>query len=345
MSKRYIAVCFGVLLFTVSCAGLFFWLADGELGKAVRTVSVNQNAFIANHPESAASVQNSPDQAQELPALPRDERVADIQIDGAVRVDMNGNLVLDRQLRRFLDFFIGLAPGREYEPAMKLRMRAVMAANGVPGAVQAEVLDILDQYLAYRDASGQMELQAATDSADIFAAFDTVYRMRRTYLGPDVAEGFYGAEERRLRLALDRQSVMSDDSLSEAEKRRALAQIDQNLPEHVRKSKETSKAVVETVQRVQGMRQSGASEAEVRALRLQQYGAEATARLEEVDRERQQWQRRLSDYQRRKQAVMQSEGLAPGDRSDALRTLRESMFKGHELRRVRALDKMAETAG
>ncbi|MFV8571103.1 lipase secretion chaperone [Marinobacter sp. SBS5] len=348
MSRRYIVVCFGVLLVIVACTGLFYGYADGESSGVARTTSVNQNSFTtsyAQHSEGAASVIAPSNLKQELPALPRDEHVADIEIDGAVRVDMNGNLVIDRQLRRFLDFFIGLAPDRQYELAMKRRMQAVMSAEGVPESVQQEVIDILDRYLAYREASEQMELHAGTPSVDIFEAFGVVYRMRREYLGSDVAEGFYGVEERRLRLALDRQRVMADDSLSEAEKSRALAQIDQNLPEHVRKTKETSMAVVSTVQRVQELRESGASETEVRALRLEQYGAEATARLEEVDRERRQWQKRLSDYRRRKQAVMQSEGLAPQDRSEALRLLRESMFEGHELRRIRALDKMAESAG
>ncbi|MBJ6137712.1 lipase secretion chaperone [Marinobacter litoralis] len=345
MSKRYIVVCFGVLLFVVSCTGLFYWYADTELSETPRAASAAQNPFSARHPQNSVSPFNSSDQALALPALPRDERVADIQIDGAVRVDMNGNLVLDRHLRRFMDFFIGLAPGPEHEPAMKLRMQAVMEKNGVPSAVQAEVLGILDQYLAYREASEQIELQSVSGSEDIYAAFDAVHRMRRKYLGSDVAEGFYGAEERRLRLALDRQRVMADENLSANEKKRALAQIDQQLPEHVRKSKETSRTVVSTVQRVQQLRQSGASEVEVRALRLQRYGAEATARLEGLDMKRQQWQKRVADYQRRKQVVMQSEGLAPQDRSEALQLLRESMFEEHELRRIRALDKMAETSG
>ena len=345
MSKRYIVVCFGVLLFVVSCTGLFYWYADADFSEGVRTASVDQNPFVTNHAESVVSVLKGPDKVQELPALPRDERVSDIEIDGAVRLDMNGNLVLDRQLRRFLDFFIGLAPGREHEPAMKLRMRAVMEAKSVPAPVQREVLEILEQYLAYREAAEKMELQSEPYSMDIVAAFEAVYRTRREYLGPEVAEGFYGVEERRLRLALDRQRVMSDDRLSDAEKSRALAQIDQKLPEHVRKSKEISRAVVSTAQQVQALRQSGASDAEIRALRLQQYGSEATARLEAVDSERRQWQKRLADYERRKQAVMQSEGLAPQDRSEALQLLRESMFEGHELRRIRALDKIAETAG
>ncbi len=345
MSKRYIFVCFGVLLFVAAGTGLFYWYADVEFGKGARKTSVDQNPFVDGHARSAASPLKSPDQSQQLPALPRDERVDDIEIDGAVRLDMNGNLVLDRQLRRFLDFFIGLAPGRKHEPAMTLRMRAEMEANGVPTSVQQEVLDILAQYLAYREAAEEMELRSEPYSMDIFAAFEAVYHLRREYLGPDVAEGFYGLEESRLRLALERQRVMSDDRLSDSEKSTALAQLDQKLPEHVRKSKETSQAVVSTVQRVKALRQSGASEAEVRALRLQQYGPEATARLEQVDRERQQWQQRLADYQRRKQAVIQSEGLAPQDRSEALQLLRESMFEGHELRRINALDKIAETSG
>ncbi|WP_323750803.1 lipase secretion chaperone [Marinobacter sp.] len=348
MSRRYIVVCLGVLLFIASCSGFFYWYADGEFSAAARTAPLRHNPFNARYVsqgDASASVFVSANPQQEYPGLPRDERVADIDIDGAVRVDMNGNLVLDRQLRRFLDFFIGLAPGRHYEPAMKLRLQAVMGEKGVPERVQHEVLDILDRYLAYREASGQMEFQVDPLSADIFAAFDAVYSLRREYLGAEVAEGFYGVEELRLRLALDRQRVMLDDTLTEFEKSRALARLDQNLPEHVLKAKETSTTVVSMDQRVRQLRESGGSEQEVRALRLEQYGAETTARLEKLDIERRQWQGRVADYQRRKSEVMQSEGLAPQDRDAALQSLRQAMFKGHELLRIRALGKMAESAG
>ncbi|HBM50055.1 MAG TPA: lipase chaperone, partial [Marinobacter sp.] len=177
---------------------------------------------------------------------------------------------------------------------------------------------------------------------DVRQALGQIHDLRREHLGPDVAEGFFGEEERRLQVMLDRQKILSDESLTASERDRALAQLDQLLPEYSRELRRRSRTVVETAMQVQQLREQGASEAEVRELRLQAYGAEATERLARLDQQRNQWQNRLGEYRQQKALIDNNEGLAPADRQAAVEALRERIFtEEHERRRIRALERTA----
>src|SRR5690554_2315273 len=155
-------------------------------------------------------------------------------------------------------------------------------------------------------------------------------------------KAFFGEEERRLQVMLDRQKILNDESLTDSERDRALAQLDQLLPEYSVELRRRSRTVVETTMQVQQLREQGASEAEVRELRLQAYGAEATERLARLDQQRNQWQNRLGEYRQQKALIDNNEGLAPADRQAAVEALRERIFtEEHERRRIRALERTA----
>jgi len=68
-------------------------------------------------------------------------------------------------------------------------------------------------------------------------------------------------------------------------------------------------------------------------------GAEAAARLAELDRQRAAWTARLEDYRARRAAI---EGSIsdPGDRTSAIEDLLARSFSAEERIRVEALDRM-----
>lgn len=291
-------------------------------------------------PEEVAGSSSAEDS---MPPLPRDERVSDIEVDGSVQVDMNGNLVLDPSLRRFLDFYIGLTGDEVHAKALKQRLVAEMRQRGISAQVQLEVLEILDNYLAYRGASEALAVRRNGSVEDLQAVLDELQDLRRKHLGPDVAEGFFGAEEARLRLMLDRQRILADESLSGHERDQALAQVDQLLPEFSVQARRRSEAVVSTSLRVSEMREQGASEEEVRAVRLEAYGPEATQRLSQLDEQRAQWQSRVAEYRRHKALIDQAGGLTAEDRQAEVEALRVRMFEAeHERRRISALDRAVD---
>lgn len=328
------------LLAVLSTAFLLTAPESGSPSAASRTVPAESGATPQASAENAFLVR-SPDEVQEeLPALPRDSRVSDIDVDGRVRTDMNGNLVLDRELRRFLDFYIGLAGHRNQRDALSRRVAAELELLGLSGEIQQQVLVILGDYLGYRQAAEALATAQHESLDDVRQVLGQLQDLRREYLGSDVADGFFGEEEKRLQVILDRQAILADESLTEDERENALAQLDQLLPEHSAQLRQRSRAVVETSLKVQALREQGAPEAEVRALRMEAYGAEATQRLSQLDEQRRQWQARLSHYQQEKEQILSNSGLATEDRQAAVEELQQRIFKDDaERRRIRALDR------
>src|SRR5207253_1639564 len=105
---------------------------------------------------------------------------------------------------------------------------------------------------------------------------------------------------------------------------------------------EQALAPLRLMQDEERLRASGASPAEIRALRERSFGAEAADRLEDLDRQRAAWQRRLDDYREARDAIARSDSLDAGARDRAIETLRAERFTPEERLRVVALDRIRE---
>lgn len=280
--------------------------------------------------------------------LPLADTVEGITIDGAIRVDMNGNLVYDRGLRRFLDFFIGLTQSPEDEAAMRDRMRQAMTARGIPESVRRDVMGALERYLAYREAAANLEDRIGEVGPEqTRTVLRELKQLRRSELGESMAEGFFGREHQRIENQLARRRIQSDPELSDAEKRDRIRALEKELPAHVQRVRERSRTYNNLRDRTQQMREEGADAAEIHAMRAEKLGAEAADRLAELDEQRSQWQRRLSRYQERRQRIQSNDNLTGADRREALERLRSEHFDSEaERRRARALSRIdAEQQG
>lgn len=274
--------------------------------------------------------------------LPLDDTVEGIAIDGEIRVDMNGNLVYDRDLRRFMDFFIGLTQSPDDETAMRERMRQAMMEQEVPEAIRQDVMSALDRYLGYREAAADLESRAGESSPEqTRTVLKELKQLRRSHLGEAMAEGFFGREQERIENQLARQRIQSNPDLSDAEKRERILDLEEDLPEYTHQVRERSRTYNNLHEKTRRMREEGASEAEIRELRTEELGAEAANRLAELDDQRAQWQSRLEAYQERKQRLQDNDNLTETDRRDALEKLRSEHFDSEaERRRAKALSRI-----
>ncbi len=294
--------------------------------------------------DESVSGQASDEQTEDLPELPLAHTVSDIDIRGGVHVDREGNLIQNQELRQFLDFFLGQTRTPEDEPAMRTHMTAAMEQEGVPTSVQQQVMDTLDTYLDYLRAKDELTEQMGEQQVNTVDTFREIQGLRRSHLGRDLAEAFYGEEEARTETRLAERRLQNNDALDDVTREQLLQELESDLSESAQQVRERSRQVTELNQEVAQMRADGASQQEIDAARRDAVGAEAAEQLAEVDQQRDQWDQRMERYRQEKQALETNEGLSSEDREKAISDLREDHFDSEaERRRARALERIAES--
>jgi len=256
------------------------------------------------------------------------------EADGALTADAAGHLVIDLELRRLFDHFLA-ASGEEPIATMRARIIAVLHTR-LPAQAATEAIEILDRYLAYREAA-----RALTPPADQLAALDQVHELRARMFSPAVARAFFADEEAATYAALARRDVLADTTLSAAERDRRLAELDARTPAAVREARAAATAPIDELNRELAMRTAGASDQQIAAARTAALGAEAAARLAELDRAHAAWDARLARFRAERDALLADPQLGDAERRRKLDELLARSFTEPERIRVEALDRIA----
>ncbi|WP_049312735.1 lipase secretion chaperone, partial [Pseudomonas aeruginosa] len=98
----------------------------------------------------------------------------------------------------------------------------------------------------------------------------------------------------------------------------------------------------ELQQQTAALQAAGAGPEAIRQMRQQLVGAEATTRLEQLDRQRSAWKGRLDDYFAEKSRIEGNTGLSEADRCAAVERLAEERFSEQERLRLGALEQMRQ---
>ncbi|GEL71323.1 lipase secretion chaperone [Myxococcus virescens] len=268
-----------------------------------------------------------------LPPMPGS--LQDTEEDGSAQVDASGHLVVSVDLRRLFDYYLS-AMGEEGLPVIRERILASLRAKNLPAAAMEEAVRVLDDYLAYRDAARTFAANQRGAELDLGARLESLRELRREHLGP-WAEGLFGDEERVDAVSVERMKLQQDTTLSPEERERRIAALDEQLPAEYRASRDEALRPLRQQAVERELVESGASVEDLRQHRLATVGAEATERLEAMDREEAEWKRRLAEFRSRREALGQSEPN-PAARQAAVQRLLFDSFTPEERLRVEALD-------
>jgi lipase chaperone LimK len=258
--------------------------------------------------------------------------------DGVLEADADGHLIVTIELRRLFDHFLA-ASGEEPIATMRGRIIAVLRAR-LPGAAATEATAILDRYLAYRDAARGL----TPAPSDPRAGLDEVRDLRRKLFSPVVVQAFFADEEAAIYAALDRRDVLADTTLPTAERDRRLAEIDARAPAAVRAARAAATAPIDELNREAALRAAGASDQQIAAARTTALGADAAARLAELDRAHAAWDEKLARFRSERAAVRADPAIDDAERRRRIDDLLARSFTPAERIRVEALDRMAPAA-
>jgi lipase chaperone LimK len=258
------------------------------------------------------------------------------QIDGMLEVDRNGNLLITEQIRHLFDYFYTTVGEVSFEQASDNIRQHLTTRLQQPALDQALV--ILDDYIEYKTDLVELE-QAFPVVADVHslrARADQVQRLRARIFSPEVHQAFFAAEEVFNNFTLERLAIMHDDNIASQDKGAMIEDLRQSLPEDMQDLLVPQIHQVLTEQ-TDTLQSAGADASEIRSLRMSLVGPEATGRLEILDQQRQQWQRRLDEFSAERQAIADHPGLSDADKQQAIKELVSQRFASNEQLRMGSL--------
>lgn len=318
----------GVLGLTLSAVAVVllasFWQGGDLVQRAADQPAVSVPESSVNEPHAATPVGH--------PDVTKLMTFRGASVDGYLRTDHRGQLVIDIQLRHWMDFYLsaqGEVPLDELLPIM----RSQIAGLTEPGRSQAG--NLLDNYLGYLAALGDYDREAEkrigqSGMDELAARVAWQQRLRREWLEPLVVEAFFHADEVMDNYTLARQQLRAQGA-DEVQ----LAALDSSLPQELQQMRAETRQILTLQQREQQLREQGSSVADIQHWREQQFGKEAAERLAKADLQQQQWQQRLHDYQQYRDSLA-LQGLANQDRELLLNTYRSRHFSEAEQKRLSA---------
>ncbi|RIA18937.1 lipase chaperone LimK [Ectopseudomonas oleovorans] len=296
--------------------------------------------------EVSASSAATPDDTQ-APVAVTLPSLVDTEVDGQLRTDSAGNLVLDLAVRDYFDYFLSAVDHSGLDAVIE----ALLADAGrrLPEPALGQMISLLGDYLDYKRASmallqqpldAQQQVEPKAQLQALQSAFARLDELRRAHFSAAAQEALFGAEQAYARYTLDSLALQQRDDLGEAQRTQMLEQLREHLPDALRASEQRQQLALEQLQRSEQLWRDGADEQQVREFLAMTYDPHTVQRLLDEQRRERDWQQHYQAY-RNELASLQGRGLSEADGEQLQRQLRERLFSSEDRHRVETYDAIA----
>lgn len=293
------------------------------------TVQKESSAAIVAADKAGEPAHATPDSLGEEPFA---SSLKGTEIDGALKADANGNLIVDLSTRDFFDYFLNTVG--EVSPETALAEIEALARGSLPPAAAEQALAVLDQYLDYKQqalAMGNQTLDPTRQQDPAYqlqmlkSALTDLKQLRRNAFDPATHQAFFGLEEAYGDYTLATIEIQQRDDLSADSKRTLMTYHREQLPEVIRNTE--TRMIQE--QEIHQQRQeviANASSPEQAGEQLSEMGVPEEQVTEVVNylTERERFDDRYQQFEQ-ELASLQSAGLS----DDAMSTQRDQLLEQH----------------
>lgn len=242
-------------------------------------------------------------------------------IDGALKADRHGRLIVNLETRDFFDYFLNTVG--EVSPEQALEQIRALATSSLPPEAAADAMDLLDQYLLYKQQALTVQATPLDPSRQsdpdyrlqmLEGAFADLKQLRQGVFSPEVHEAFFGLEEAYGEYTLASLAVAARTDLSPEAKNALVAWHRDQLPEQLRNTERHLLASTEQNRRRMATIDSADSPENAGQKLIEQgMSPEAAADVTDYMRERDSFDARYEHYQAALDQLDQS-GLSDQDR-------------------------------
>ncbi|WP_372981142.1 lipase secretion chaperone [Marinobacter sediminum] len=251
------------------------------------------------------------------------------------QVNSVGDLIPTPALRQLFEYYLS-ALGEESLEQLVARIEQTLLALQEPARTQA--LDTLRAYLDYKLAISDLEAGygggTELNAVQMQQRMQEIQALRRVWLDSATADAFFAQDEAIDRFQIEKLRISRDSSLTEEQRRLALAQAEDALPDPLRQARRETRRFTD----YEKARQELANDPEaLQNWRREAFGIETAQRLQALEQEQAHWNQRWQAYSAQRQRLLIS-GLAGPELKQAIADLRDQHFTDAERVRAQALD-------
>ncbi|MFT6121762.1 MAG: lipase chaperone LimK [Oleiphilaceae bacterium] len=266
-------------------------------------------------------------------------------IDGQLKSDASGNLIIDLEVRDLFDYFLNTAG--EVTPEVALAEIKKLAEGSLPASAVEQAMQVLDEYLLYKKTAIELMSQSMIPADQqtkqyqidmLESTFEKMKSIRRQTMSADTVTAFFELEEAYGEYTLASIKVQHDDALSIDEKIAMQAFYREKLPEIIQKTEDSVIADGAKHKDIHHAILTSSSDDLKQTLADHNYSEEASNEIIAYQDKQNNFDQRYQQYLLDKQQMSQS-GLSEQDQSEQLQALQDSYFEGEsELSQARVRD-------
>lgn len=243
--------------------------------------------------------------------LPIAETWTDTQIDGELKADAAGNLIVDLATRDYLDYMFSAVGDLPAEQVLAMIER--QAKQQLPPTAVTQLLELIDDYLAFQESVVALTNQRLKPASEqdreyyletLDQTFDQLKLLRRTHMSADAVEGFFKLEEAYSDFTLGSMQLQMRDDLTSLEKQLAAENLRQQLPQELSHSMDRRQSQQQRHRRTQEVLTSEVSLQVKRQQLSELHSPDMVQKIMSHQQKELDWKNKLGGYQQQQQQLL-----------------------------------------
>lgn len=269
----------------------------------------------------------------------------DTEVNCKINLSTDQKLIVDSHVRDCFEYFLSQYGEKPIDQIHQDFLSYIK--QGYKEPVLSQLSDLWSRYLKYREGVADLPVSAsrAETAKDFKAAFNQLQNLRKKYFSSYEIEGLFGVEDTYHQYTLNRLAIFDDQSLNEAEKAKQLSELFNQLPKDWQENIQQVTMLENLHKLTDEIKKRGGSAAEIRQMRTNLVGAEATQRLENLDQQRSDWKTRVNQYLEQRDSIQKS-GMSDPAKQQAIDQMRQQSFNSpQEQLRINTFESIHDKGG
>ena len=301
---------------------LFFWLRP-DVTQDIPTATPTSTQDNATSTEATSAMD-----ANSAHSLVSNSQ-KDTQINCQIRTDASNRLIVNEQTKDCFEYFITQYGEKTIEQIKADFLTYTKESYKDP--VMSQISDLWTRYMQYREQLGNLQVPTADkESAKYYQQIvNNTQNLRKKFFSDYEIQGLFGTQDTYDQYTVDRMQILEDKTLSAIEKANKLQALFEKLPEDWKENLKQLNQLEDLRKLTAEIKARGGSADELRQMRTNLVGPEATQRLETLDVQRNDWKGKVTQYLAERDNIMKS-NMSDSAKQSAVNQLKLQQFSNQQ---------------